>query len=730
MISKYMRFIAKLVFSLLLLVPLVVPFVKPTYAATYTLSGKVADSSNNAIQGANVFVLNSDTNNVITSATTDSSGNYSLSVEQGTYKIEVVPPESSGFQTSVQTNQNIFVDTTLNFVLVPGQTMVTITGHIYDKNQQPLSGLTVSSGYTQTVTDNTGYYSVSTPPGNNLLRVFDYPSHFRLYINYNPTADTTVDVTIPTNTLTVQVQDSNNNAFPNANVIVAPVDGSTTTLSIPTSIGVMSAYAQADGGNYFSGNTDSNGTISGTVISGGEYNIHVNPESNDYLSVSSNVTVSGDQTVPITLQGQTMVTITGHIYDKNQQPLSGLTVSSGYTQTVTDNTGYYSVSTPPGNNLLRVFDYPSHFRLYINYNPTADTTVDVTIPTNTLTVQVQDSNNNAFPNANVIVAPVDGSTTTLSIPTSIGVMSAYAQADGGNYFSGNTDSNGTISGTVISGGEYNIHVNPESNDYLSVSSNVTVSGDDIEVYSLQKANSAPVVGAITAPSNPVQVGTSINASANFTDTNTTDTHIATWTWGDGSISNATVAESNGSGSVQDTHKYTQAGVYTVTLTVTDDGGLSNSSQFQYVVVYDPSAGFITASGKYSSQAGWDLLNTQATGEVKFGIQSKYKKNNTTPDGNTKLTFKVGNIDFNSTSYQWLVVNTSKGYLMGNGTVNGKGNYTIFISVIDGSQTKGQDLIRVIIRDTSTQDVIYDTQPGQSSIADPTTPINNGSIKVH
>src|SRR5260221_11602709 len=241
-------------------------------------------------------------------------------------------------------------------------------------------------------------------------------------------------------------------------------------------------------------------------------------------------------------------------------------------------------------------------------------------------------------------------------------------------------------------------------------------------------NNTPVVGQITVSSNPTQVNISTNASASFTDADITDTHTASWKWGDGNTTVGTVSENNGSGSVTDSHTYTAAGVYTVALTVTDSHSASGTSQYQYVVVYDPSVGFLTGSGKYSSQSGWDMQNASATGDVKFGIQAKYTNGNT-PTGQSKLNFKVGNLDFNSASYEWLVVNGAKAVLKADGTVNGLGSYTLLVSAIDGGQTNGQNLIRFQIRDASNT-VIYDTQPGDPSTADPTTAISNGSIKVH
>lgn len=229
----------------------------------------------------------------------------------------------------------------------------------------------------------------------------------------------------------------------------------------------------------------------------------------------------------------------------------------------------------------------------------------------------------------------------------------------------------------------------------------------------------------------MQINTATTASASFTDANTGDTHTATWNWGDGNTTAGTIKESNGSGTVSNSHSYASSGVYTVTLTIADNSNASATATYQYVVVYDasPQAGFLTGSGKYDSLAGWDVQDPSVTGQVKFGIQAKYTGGNITPIGQTKWNFKNGNLDFVSTSYDWLVVSGAKATLKGHGTINGTGNYTFLASGIDGSQAGGSDKIRFQIKDAS-GNLVYDSQSGAADTADPTTVSTGGTIKVH
>jgi hypothetical protein len=154
----------------------------------------------------------------------------------------------------------------------------------------------------------------------------------------------------------------------------------------------------------------------------------------------------------------------------------------------------------------------------------------------------------------------------------------------------------------------------------------------------------PVVGPITAPLTPVPVNTAVAASASFTDPDARETHTAVWSWGDGSTSAGTVTESNGAGTVSGSHNYAADGVYTVTLTVTDNHGASGSSSFSYVVVYNPSAGF-TGGGWFNSPGGAYAANPSLAGKVNFGFNAKYHSGATVPTGDTEFQFPAANALF-------------------------------------------------------------------------------------
>ncbi len=230
-------------------------------------------------------------------------------------------------------------------------------------------------------------------------------------------------------------------------------------------------------------------------------------------------------------------------------------------------------------------------------------------------------------------------------------------------------------------------------------------------------NVAPDITSLTTPTGPVPVTTPVSVSAKFSDPDIPDSHTATWDWGDGTTSAGGINEETGS--VSGNHLYSAPGVYTVELTVADQYGASNTVNCEpnFVVVYDAHGSFVTGGGWIDSPAGASSVFPEAIGKANFGFVSKYQKGANVPTGNTEFQFKAGDLNFKSSSYEWLVVAGSKAQFKGVGTINGAGTYKFMLFAGDNSP----DTFRIKITDES--DVtVYDNGSEQA--------ISGGSIVIH
>jgi hypothetical protein len=171
-------------------------------------------------------------------------------------------------------------------------------------------------------------------------------------------------------------------------------------------------------------------------------------------------------------------------------------------------------------------------------------------------------------------------------------------------------------------------------------------------------------------------------------------------------------------------------VYTISVTITDGAGASASGASSYLVVYDPNGGFVTGGGWINSPAGAYAANPALTGKATFGFVSKYQKGANVPTGNTEFQFKVGNLNFSSTSYAWLVVAGAKAQYKGSGTINGGGAYSFMLTAIDGQVNGGGGVDKFRIKIWGSGGMVYDNQMGGGDNADPATAIQGGSIVVH
>ena len=244
-------------------------------------------------------------------------------------------------------------------------------------------------------------------------------------------------------------------------------------------------------------------------------------------------------------------------------------------------------------------------------------------------------------------------------------------------------------------------------------------------------NVAPTIESMSGPSaDPLQLGLPIQLNGEFSDPGCLDTHVATIDWGDGETT--TIDVPFGTYFVTGDHIYASAGVYLITLTVTDDDGGSDSMTLEYyVVVYDPNGGFVTGGGWIIALPGSYPANPDLTGRCNFGFVSKYKKGQSTPSGNTEFQFHAAGMNFHSHTYEWLVIAGSKAMYKGVGTINGAGNYGFKLTAIDG-QIKdggGVDKFRIKIWDED-NNMVFDNNLGLPDDNDPVTALCGGQITIH
>jgi hypothetical protein len=240
-------------------------------------------------------------------------------------------------------------------------------------------------------------------------------------------------------------------------------------------------------------------------------------------------------------------------------------------------------------------------------------------------------------------------------------------------------------------------------------------------------NVGPSVDEIMVSATVVGVGTELQANADFADPGVPDTHTAIWDWGDTTSSAAVISGLNAAGS----HTYTTPGVYTVRATVTDDDGDSGESIFQFVVAFDPNAGFATGGGWIvpggaSSDVGDVLPGIDGASKATFGFVVKYKNGaTTTPVGNLQFQYHVGQFQLKSVEYEWLVVtNTNIASFKGHATINGSDElYPFKVEARDGKHgTADRFTIKIwdAGADSSVDELIYKASGN----------LGGGSITIH
>jgi hypothetical protein len=246
---------------------------------------------------------------------------------------------------------------------------------------------------------------------------------------------------------------------------------------------------------------------------------------------------------------------------------------------------------------------------------------------------------------------------------------------------------------------------------------------------------APVVSNVLATPDPVAVNNSLTLTATVTDPGIVVSGVASASYTiNGGAPVAMQAADGDFGQASENvtaviPAFSTDGVYNLCVTGTDSGGNASIPSCIPLPVYNPTAGFVTGGGSIFSPAGNDLVNASAAGQATFGFVSKYLKGATTPSGNLEFHFQAGNLHFQSTSMDWLVVTGEpRAQFHGRGTFDGTNVCQFAVDAWDNSfpSTNGPvDAFGI---------KIYSCNSGGDSngnrYSTGATPLSGGSIIIH
>ena len=203
--------------------------------------------------------------------------------------------------------------------------------------------------------------------------------------------------------------------------------------------------------------------------------------------------------------------------------------------------------------------------------------------------------------------------------------------------------------------------------------------------------------------------------------------------GGSGVKSVTATLDDGEPFTSPTSKTIGAGVYHLKVTAEDNAGNMAEEETMFIV-YDPEAGFVTGGGWIDSPLGAYMADPSLAGKATFGFVSRYKKGATVPTGQTEFQFKVADLDFHSTSYDWLVLAGSKAQYKGRGAINGLGDYGFMLTATDGTISgDSADKFRIKIweiREDDTENIVYDNNTGADDGTDSATILGGGKVVIH
>ena len=166
--------------------------------------------------------------------------------------------------------------------------------------------------------------------------------------------------------------------------------------------------------------------------------------------------------------------------------------------------------------------------------------------------------------------------------------------------------------TATPGDDYTITVTVTDQDGDTGSAQAVVTVNNVAPVITNHDNSA-------SSGEKAEEGETVTVTGSFTDVGTLDTHTVEIDWGDGTITSGVVVQGSGSGTFSGGHAFASGGIFTVTITLTDDDTLIDTA---VETVFVTGAGVQTIDGKQVlfivGTNGDDnvVVNAQGNGTIK------------------------------------------------------------------------------------------------------------------
>lgn len=344
---------------------------------SYQLSGTVNDPGGlfpTPIENASVEIYANGTNpignNPIQTVYTNTNGEYSTQIEQGTYNIYA---HKHGYEEALV--ESVVIDSNTNQDFLIEEREYYVSGHITNnKSGSPVSNANVTYSVNtiegtyeySSLTDSSGYYEIQLPPDEYDVSVthssYNTTSKTGVYIGSNSQKDYTLEP-IEDSTLYGYVTDTNDNPLDYASVTVGGYETHTNA----------SGYYEID---LLSETYDITVTKAGYNISYlTNYQIDGQVRQDFTLNISQYTLPDGQNPQDVIGDNQ----VSGYVYDGNATPIEDATIEVNGLSEKTNENGYYSFSLANGTYDFTAFKNGYESDSQNNILVESDTSVDFTL---------------------------------------------------------------------------------------------------------------------------------------------------------------------------------------------------------------------------------------------------------------------------------------------------------------------------------------------------------------